>query len=174
MLLVAPKRKRPSGDEEEEHEVRKSRMIPESIVMLKDKRMVISTRAPSSKVIPKLEDNEVVIFRDLPFAGLHFKLDPVIVDIICLLDIYLHQLTPNALVHMLIYIWICWTTKIKASAEGFAAAHKVHHQPKYLLEDEDGVVVEKEDQFGCLNFVYHTGVLSPIATHRNKWPNDWH
>uniref|UniRef100_K3ZDC3 Uncharacterized protein n=1 Tax=Setaria italica TaxID=4555 RepID=K3ZDC3_SETIT len=98
-------------------------MSPESIIMLQDKKMVISARAPGSKVIPKPEDNKVVIFRDLLFASLCFELDPVVMDILHLFYIYLHQLISNALVHLLVYMWICWTTKIKASAEGFTAAH---------------------------------------------------
>uniref|UniRef100_K3Z0Q9 Transposase (putative) gypsy type domain-containing protein n=1 Tax=Setaria italica TaxID=4555 RepID=K3Z0Q9_SETIT len=115
--------------------------------------MIVSASPPSSEVIPKLEDNEVVIFWDLLFIGLRFELDPVLVDILRPFDIYLHQLTPNTLIRLSTYIWICKTTKIKASAAGFAAAHKVHHQPKYLLEDEGGEVIEKEAQFRCLNFI---------------------
>jgi hypothetical protein len=40
----------------------------------------------------------------------------------------LHQLTPNAILHLSVYMWICRTTKIKPSAEGLASAHQVHHQ----------------------------------------------
>lgn len=39
---------------------------------------------------------------------------------------------------------------------------------KYLLEYEGGKVVEKEAQFGCLIFVYHTSILSPVATYHSK------
>jgi hypothetical protein len=32
--------------------------------------------------------------------------------------------------------------------------------------------MEKECQFGCLNFLYKSGVVSPVTAYRNKWPSD--
>jgi hypothetical protein len=57
--------------------------------------------------VPKPCDNEVVIFRDLLFAGLRFPFHPAVVDILRYFDIYLHQLTPNAILHLSVYMWIC-------------------------------------------------------------------
>jgi hypothetical protein len=37
-----------------------------------------------------------------------------------------------------VYMWICRTTKIKPSAEGFASAHQVHHQWRTVFEEEGG------------------------------------
>uniref|UniRef100_K4A1D8 Transposase (putative) gypsy type domain-containing protein n=1 Tax=Setaria italica TaxID=4555 RepID=K4A1D8_SETIT len=136
--------------------------------------MVIAGHALGSAVVSKPEDNEVVIFHVLLYAGLRFEFNLVVIDILHLYDIYLHQLTPNAFVRLLVYMWICKTTKTKPSATGFASAHKVHHQPKYFLEESVDGVVEKQAQFGYLNFVYCTGVISPVAAYRNKWPIDWH
>jgi hypothetical protein len=48
-------------------------------------------------------------------------------------------------------MWICHTTKIKTSTEGFTAAHQVHHQRRTVFEEE-GQTIEKDCQFGCLNF----------------------
>jgi hypothetical protein len=53
--------------------------------------------------------------------------------------------------------------KIKPSAEGFASAHQV----------EGDQTVEKDCQFGCLNFSCKSDVVSPITAYRNKWPSDW-
>jgi hypothetical protein len=88
-------------------------------------------------------------------------------------DIYLHQLTPNAILRFAVYMWICRTTKIKPSAEGFASAHQVHHQRRTVFEEEGDSTVEKDCQFGCLNFSYKSGVVSPVTAYRNKWPSDW-
>jgi hypothetical protein len=70
-------------------------------------------------------------------------------------------------------MWICRTTKIKPSAEGFASAHQVHHQRRTIFEEERDQSVEKDCQFGCLNFSYKSGVVSPVTAYRNKWPSDW-
>jgi hypothetical protein len=70
-------------------------------------------------------------------------------------------------------MWICRTTKIKPSAKGFASAHQVHHQRRTVFEEEGDQSVEKDCQFGRLNFSYKSGVVSPVTAYRNKWPSDW-
>jgi hypothetical protein len=75
-------------------------------------RMVGAGRAPGRETVPRSRDNEVVIFRDLLYAGLRFPLHPAVVDILRYFDIYLHQLTPNAILRLSVYMWICQTTKI--------------------------------------------------------------
>jgi hypothetical protein len=122
------------------------------------------------ETVPKPQENEVAIFRDLLFARLRFPLHLVVVDILRYFDIYLHQLTPNAIP---VYMWICRTMKIKPSAEGFASAHQVHHQHRIVFEEEGDNTMEKDCQFGCLNFSYKTSVVSPVTVYRNKWPSDW-
>jgi hypothetical protein len=70
-------------------------------------------------------------------------------------------------------MWIRRTTKIKPSAEGFTSAHQVHHQWRTVFEEEGDQTVEKDCHFGCLNFSYKSGVVSPMTAYRNKWPLDW-
>jgi hypothetical protein len=137
---------------------------------LQKNRMIGTARAPGRETVPKPRENEVVIFRDLLFAGLWFPLHPSIIDILRYLDIYLHQLTPNAILRLSVYMWICRTTKIKPSAEGFASAHQVHHQRCTVFEEEGDQNMEKDCQFGCLSFSYKAGVVSPMTAYRNKWP----
>jgi hypothetical protein len=48
----------------------------------------------------------------------------------------------------------------------------VHHQRRTVFEEE-GQSVEKDCQFGYLNFSYKSGVVSPVTAYRNKWPSDW-
>jgi hypothetical protein len=57
--------------------------------------------------VPKPQDNQVVIFRDLLYAGLRFPLHRVVLDILRYFDIYLHQLTPIAILRLSVYMWIC-------------------------------------------------------------------
>jgi hypothetical protein len=33
--------------------------------------------------------------------------------------------------------------------------------------------MERDCQFGCLNFSYKSGVVSPVTAYRNKWPSNW-
>jgi hypothetical protein len=79
----------------------------------------------------------------------------------------------HAILRLSVYMWICRITKIKPSAEGFASAQQVHHQRRTVFEEEGDQSVEKDCQFGCLNFSYKSGVVSPVTAYRNKWPSDW-
>jgi hypothetical protein len=50
------------------------------------------------------EKNEVVVFKSLFKAGLRFPLNKMIVGVLKKYGIYLHQLTPNAIVRLGVYI----------------------------------------------------------------------
>jgi hypothetical protein len=172
---MAPKRRRDVVAKE----ISKTYTFGESLIdegdvaSLQKNRMIWTARAPGRETVLKPWENEVVIIRDLLFAELRFPLHPTIVDILQYFDIYLHQLTPNAILRLLVYMWICRTTKIKPSAEGFASVHQVHHQRRTVFEEEGDNNVVKDCQFGCLNFSYKSDVVSPVTAYRNKWPLDW-
>jgi hypothetical protein len=172
---MAPKRRRDAVAKEipKTYTFCRSQIDGTDVSSLQRNRMVGTTRAPGRETVPQPRDNEVVIFRDLLFAGLRFPLHPTVVDILRYFDIYLHQLTPNTILRLSVYIWICRTTKIKTSAEGFASAHQVHHQRHTVFEEEGDQFVEQDCQFGCLNFSYKSGVVSPMTAYCNKWSLDW-
>lgn len=84
---MAPKRKRPSGSDGGQTMPKtivfaRSFIRPEDVELLEKNRMVTAARAAGFEAIPKPRKNEVVIFCYLLFAGLHFELDPVVVDIL--------------------------------------------------------------------------------------------
>jgi hypothetical protein len=172
---MAPKRRRNAVAKEiqKTYTFGRSQIDNTDVGSLVKNRMVGAGRAPGWETVPRPRDNEVVIFRDLLYAGLRFPLHPAVVDILRYFDIYLHQLTPNAILRLSVYMWMCRTTKIKPSAEGFASAHQVHHQRRTIFEEEGDQSVEKDCQFGCLNFSYKSGVVSSVTAYWNKWPSDW-
>jgi hypothetical protein len=58
-----------------------------------------------SEITSKPEKNEVVVFKCFFKAGLRFPLHEMIADVLEKFGIYLHQLTPNAIVRLSVYIW---------------------------------------------------------------------
>jgi hypothetical protein len=114
------------------------------IVLLRKNRMVGSAKAPGKETVLKPQENQVVISRDLLYAVFRFPLHPAVVDILQYFDIYLHQLTPNAILRPSVYMWIYRTTKIKPSTKGFASAHQVHHQRRTIFEEEGEGTMERE------------------------------
>jgi hypothetical protein len=61
-----------------------------------------------------------VIFKSFLKAGLRFPLNRMIADVLKKFGIYLHQLTPNAIVRLSVYIWALrsqgWNRLPKVSA----------------------------------------------------------
>jgi hypothetical protein len=62
-------------------------------------------RFSGEEITPKPEKDEVVVFKSFFKAGLRFPLNEMIVDVLEKFGIYLHQLTPNAIVRLSVYIW---------------------------------------------------------------------
>ena len=62
-------------------------------------------RFSRDKVVPEPRDDEVVVFKSFFRVGLRFPLYETIGEVLIFFEIYLHQLTPNAIVRLRVYIW---------------------------------------------------------------------
>jgi hypothetical protein len=62
-------------------------------------------------------------------------------------EIYLHQLTPNAIVRLSVYIWALRSQGKSANAEGFCRVHELYYQTKARADGQ-------HKDFGCYNFAY--------------------
>ena len=62
-------------------------------------------RFGGEEITPELEKDEVVVFKSFFKAGSRFPLNGIIADVLKKFGIYLHQLTPNAIVRLSVYIW---------------------------------------------------------------------
>jgi hypothetical protein len=77
-------------------------------------------RFGGEEITPKPEKNEVVVFKSFFKAGLRFPLNGMIADVLKKFGVYLHQLTPNAIVRLSVYIWALareWNLSVRVSAE---------------------------------------------------------
>jgi hypothetical protein len=57
-------------------------------------------RVGGEDIVPLPEIDEVVVFRSFMKAGLHFPLHKMLVEVLNTFEIYLHQLTPEALIRV--------------------------------------------------------------------------
>jgi hypothetical protein len=57
------------------------------------------------KTVPTPEENEVVIFRSFLKAGLRFPLSSFVMEVLKTFEVYLHQLTPESIIRMGIFVW---------------------------------------------------------------------
>jgi hypothetical protein len=62
-------------------------------------------RAGGENIVPLPEADEVVVFKRFMKAGLQFPLHKVLVEVLKRFEIYLHQLTPEALIKIGVFIW---------------------------------------------------------------------
>jgi hypothetical protein len=81
-------------------------------------------------------------------------------------EIYLHQLTPNAIVKLSIFIWALRSQGMDPNAEAFCRVHELRYQTKAR---EDGL----HENFGCYNFAYRKDMKAPVLCFRTKWPTGW-
>jgi hypothetical protein len=63
-------------------------------------------------------------------------------------EIFIHQLTPNAIIRLSIYIWALWIQGLSANVEGFRRVHELHYQMKARHSDN------LHNNLGCYNFAY--------------------
>jgi hypothetical protein len=62
-------------------------------------------RFAGEEVTPEPKEDEVVVYKSFFRAGLRFPLHDIIGEVLKNFEIYLHQLTPNAIVRLIVYIW---------------------------------------------------------------------
>jgi hypothetical protein len=87
-------------------------------------------------------------------------------DVLANFEIYLHQLTPNAIIRLGVYIWALRSQGVEPLAEAFCRVHELHYQTKAR---EDGL----HENFGCYNFAYRKDMKTPVVSYRTKWPTGW-
>jgi hypothetical protein len=123
-------------------------------------------RFGGEEITLKPESDEVVVFRSFFKAGLRFPLHEMIVDVLENFEIYLRQLTPNAIVRLSVFIWALRSQGVEPLAEAFCRVHELHYQMKAR---EDGL----HKNFGCYNFAYRKDMKTPVVSYRTKWPTSW-
>jgi hypothetical protein len=104
-------------------------------------------RFAREEVISEPKDDEGIVFKSFFRAGLRFPLYEMIDEVLKKFEIYLHQLTPNAIVRLSVYIWALRSQGKNVNAEGFCRVHELYYQTKAR---SDGL----HKNFGCYNFAY--------------------
>jgi hypothetical protein len=120
-------------------------------------------RFAREETTPALKNDEVVVFKSFFRAGPRFPLNEMIGEVLKNFQIYLHQLTPNATVRLIVFIWALRSQGMNPDAEAFCRVHELHYQTKARA---DGL----HENFGCYNFVYRKDTKAPVLSYRTKWP----
>jgi hypothetical protein len=120
-------------------------------------------RFVGEETTPEPKNDEAVVFKSFFKAALRFPLHEMIGEVLNNYEIYLHQLTPNAIVRLSIFIWALRSQVMDPNAEAFCRVHELHYQTKGR---EDGL----HENFGCYNFGYRKDMKALVLSYSTKWP----
>jgi hypothetical protein len=82
------------------------------------------------RTVPTSEENEVVIFRSFFKAGLRFPLSKFVVEVLKIYQVYLHQITPEAIIRMGIFVWAMRSQGLEPNAKRFFSMHELLYETK--------------------------------------------
>jgi hypothetical protein len=82
------------------------------------------------RTVPTPEENEVVIFRSFFKAGLRFSLNRFVVEVLKIYQVFLHQLTPEAIIRMGIFVWAVRSLGLEPNAKSFCNMHELLYETK--------------------------------------------
>jgi hypothetical protein len=130
-------------------------------------RDISIVRAGGENNVPLPEADEVVVYRSFMKAGLWFPLDKLLVKVLKTFEIYLHQLTPKAIIKMEIFIWAMRRQGLEPDAKCFCNIHELTYETKATEKEQ------YHNNFGCYSFVPGSGVSYPVPTFRKRWSGAW-
>jgi hypothetical protein len=82
------------------------------------------------RTVPVPKENEVVIYRGFFKAGLRFPLSRFVVEVLKIYQIFLHQITPKAIIRMGIFVWAVRSHGLEPSAKCFCSMHELLYETK--------------------------------------------
>jgi hypothetical protein len=114
------------------------------------------------RTAPAPEENEVVIYRSFFKDGLRFPLSSFVVEVLKIYQIFLHQITPEAIIRMGIFVWAMRSQGLEPSAKSFCSIHKLLYETKPWGKEQ------YHNNFGCYSFVPRSGSSCPVPTFPEK------
>jgi hypothetical protein len=117
--------------------------------------------------VPSPKENEVVIYRSFFKAGLRFPLSNFVVEVLKIYRIFLHQITPEAIIRMEIFVWAIRSQELEPNAKCFCSMHELLYETKTMGKEQ------YHNNFGCYGFIARPNVSYPVPTFRKRWPGAW-
>jgi hypothetical protein len=116
---------------------------------------------------PAPEENEVVVYQSFLKAGLRFPLSKFVVEVLKIFPIFLHQITPEAIIRMGMFIWAVRSQGLEPSAKCFCNMHELLDETKATCKEQ------YHNNFGCYGFIAPPHASYPVPTFWKRWPGAW-
>jgi hypothetical protein len=117
--------------------------------------------------VPLPKANELVVYRSFMEAGLWFPLHKLMVEVLKTFKIYLHQLTPEAIIKVGMFIWATRSHRLEPDAKCFYNIHELSYETKATR------IEQYHNNFGCYSFVPRSEVSYLVPTFQKRWPGAW-
>jgi hypothetical protein len=124
-------------------------------------------RVGGDNIVPAPEENKVVIYRSFLKAGLRFPLSKFVVEVLKIYQIFLHQITPEAIIRMGIFVWAVRSQGLKPSAKCFYSMHELLYETKATGKEQN------HNNFGCYGFIARPNASHLVPTLRKRWHGAW-
>jgi hypothetical protein len=116
---------------------------------------------------PAPEENEVIIYRSFLKAGLRFPLSKFVVEVMKIYQIFLHQITPEAIIRMGIFVWAVRSQGLEPSAKCFCSMHELLYETKAIGKEQ------YHNNFSCYRFIARPNASHLVPTFRKRRPEAW-
>jgi hypothetical protein len=124
-------------------------------------------RVGGDSTTPAPEENEVVVYRSFMKAGLRFPLNKFLVEVLKIFQIFLHQITPEAIIRMGLFVWAVRSQGLEPSAKCFCNMHELLYETKATSKEQ------YHNNFGCYGFIACSNASYPVPTFQKRWPRSW-
>jgi hypothetical protein len=124
-------------------------------------------RVRGENTVPLPDADKVVVFQNILKARLRFPLHKMLVKVLKRFEIFLHQLTPEALIKVGVFIKAMRSQGLQPDADYFCNIHELSYQTKAIGKEQ------YHNNLGCYSFVYHSNVRHLVPTFRKKWLGSW-
>jgi hypothetical protein len=124
-------------------------------------------RAGGDNIVPAPEENEVVIYQSFFKVGLRFPLSKFVVEVLKIYQIFLHQITPKAIIRMGIFVWAIRSQGLEPSAKCFCSMHELLYETKATGKEQ------YHNNFSCYGFIARPNASHPVPTFQKRWPGSW-
>jgi hypothetical protein len=130
-------------------------------------RDMSNVRVGGDSTAPASEENEVVIYRSFLKAGLRFPLSKFVVEVLKIYQIFLHQITLEAIIRIGIFVWAVRSQGLEPNAKCFYSMHELLYETKATSKEQ------YHNNFGCYGFIARPNASHSVLTYRKRWPGSW-
>jgi hypothetical protein len=87
-----------------------------------------------------------------------------VVEVLKIYQIFLHQITPEAIIRIGIFVWAVRSQGLEPSAKCLCSMHELLYETMATGKEQ------YHNNFGCYGFISRPNASHPVPTFRKRWP----